>query len=210
MVDVSSKYLFMQSLLQAQLNAKRMKELNGSSIDQTESLFDDLFNQALLKELESPEQGIQDIQELSNLSAGFFNTSIPPVFQDESSTSGDFQDIIQEMAGKYGVPVKLVQSVIRAESNFNANAVSKAGAIGLMQLMPRTAQSLGVQDPFNPRENIEGGVKYLRQMLDKYQDIPTALAAYNAGPGNVERYNGIPPFKETQNYVQKVLGYMNA
>ncbi|WP_132767063.1 lytic transglycosylase domain-containing protein [Tepidibacillus fermentans] len=200
----------MQSLLQAQLNAKRMKELNGSSIDQTESLFDDLFNQALLKELESPEQGIQDIQELSNLSAGFFNTSIPPVFQDESSTSGDFQDIIQEMAGKYGVPVKLVQSVIRAESNFNANAVSKAGAIGLMQLMPRTAQSLGVQDPFNPRENIEGGVKYLRQMLDKYQDIPTALAAYNAGPGNVERYNGIPPFKETQNYVQKVLGYMNA
>ena len=100
---------------------------------------------------------------------------------------------------------------MKKESNFNPSVVSSAGASGLMQLMPSTASYLGVNDRFNPEQNIMGGTKYLRQMLDQFDNnIETALAAYNAGPGNVKKYGGIPPFKETQNYVTKVLNYFNA
>ncbi|MGV2940838.1 lytic transglycosylase domain-containing protein [Mesobacillus sp. LC4] len=117
----------------------------------------------------------------------------------------DFDGIIDQAASMFNIPAKLIKSVIQKESNFNPNAISHAGASGLMQLMPATARGLGVKNVFDPSENIIAGSKYLRQMLDRYDDnLELALAAYNAGPGNVDKYGGIPPFKETQNYVRNV------
>lgn len=116
--------------------------------------------------------------------------------------------IFEEAANRYGISSKLLRAVAKAESGFNPNAVSKAGAIGVMQLMPSTAKSLGVTDPYDARQNIMGGAKYLKENLDKFQDVELALAAYNAGPGAVKKYGGIPPYKETQEYVKKVMNYM--
>ena len=114
---------------------------------------------------------------------------------------------IDAAAGKYNVDPALLRGLIRQESNFNANATSPAGARGLTQLMPGTAAALGV-DPSVPAQAIEGGAKYLRQQLDRFGNDPAkALAAYNAGPGAVQRYGGVPPYAETQNYVRKVMGY---
>lgn len=125
--------------------------------------------------------------------------------------SEELSEIFEEAASTYGVSVKLLKAIARAESNFNPNAVSSAGAIGIMQLMPATAASLGVSNSYDPRENIMGGAKLISQLLSKYNgDTSLALAAYNAGSGNVDKYGGIPPFTETQNYVKKVLSYMNA
>jgi hypothetical protein len=117
-----------------------------------------------------------------------------------------FTEEIRETAMRYGVNPALVEAVIRIESAFNPWAVSRKGAQGLMQLMPSTASALGVRDAFNPRQNIEGGVRHLRYLLDRYPgNVPLALAAYNAGEGAVDSYGGIPPYTETQQYVQKIL-----
>lgn len=116
--------------------------------------------------------------------------------------------IFEEAASKYGVDANLLKAIGKAESAFDPSAVSQAGAVGVMQLMPATARSLGVTDPYNARENIMGGASYIAGLLKKYGgDVKLALAAYNAGSGNVDKYGGIPPFKETQAYVRKVMEY---
>lgn len=118
------------------------------------------------------------------------------------------QASIRAAAARYNLPANIIHSVIRAESNFEPQAVSRAGAQGLMQLMPATAEELGVDDPFDIEQNIDGGARYLRRMLDQFGgDVRQALAAYNAGPGTVMRYNGNVPYAETRNYVQKVLHF---
>jgi len=126
-----------------------------------------------------------------------------------STGENDFSDFIKLAAETYNLPENLISSVIKQESNFNSTAMSGAGAMGLMQLMPGTAKLLGVKDGFDPEQNIMGGAKYLRQMLDQFGNVEMALAAYNAGPGNVRKYGGVPPFKETEEYVSKVLNYYN-
>lgn len=121
-----------------------------------------------------------------------------------------FDDTIDSAAAKHGVDSSLLKAVIQAESGFNPNAVSSAGAQGLMQLMPRTAAGLGVSDPFDPEQNIDAGARYLKGQIDRFGSVEKALAAYNAGPAAVVKYGGVPPFRETQNYVNKVLSYRDA
>lgn len=122
----------------------------------------------------------------------------------------DLNAIFERAAEKYNVSVNLLKAIGKAESDFRPDAVSKSGAQGIMQLMPKTAEYLGVKDSFDPEQNIMGGAKYISELLKKYDgDTKLALAAYNAGMGNVSKYGGVPPFKETQNYVVKVAKFMN-
>ena len=121
-----------------------------------------------------------------------------------------YDPIIRAASKRYNIDPNLIKAVIFAESSAKAHAVSGKGARGLMQLMPRTARSLGVSDLSHPGQNIDAGTRYLKQMMDKYDgNIKLALAAYNAGPGTVSRYQGIPPYRETRQYIQKVMTYYN-
>jgi soluble lytic murein transglycosylase-like protein len=119
---------------------------------------------------------------------------------------GIYLPIATEMARKHRIPQTLFLRLVRQESNWNPLAISHKGAIGLAQLMPGTAEYLRV-DPYDPRENLEGGARYLRKQYDRFGSWQLALAAYNAGPGAVQKHGGVPPFRETQNYVRKILGF---
>ncbi len=122
-----------------------------------------------------------------------------------SKDGGSFREIVEDASRRYGLDPALVHAVVQAESGYDPYATSPAGAQGLMQLMPATARALGVRDPYDPVQNVEGGVRYLRGLLDRFGDVRLALAAYNAGPHAVQRYGGVPPYVETRAYVERVL-----
>jgi len=130
--------------------------------------------------------------------------------QSSNSITSAYSRLINKKSDQYRIESSLLKAVIKVESNWNSKAVSHAGAMGLMQLMPTTADDLNVTNPFNPEENIDGGARYLRYLLDKFDgNLSHALAAYNAGPTRVKRHRGIPPIKETQQYVKRVLSLYN-
>ena len=130
------------------------------------------------------------------------------ILSEKSSISAFMDSIFQKASAQYDVPANLLKAVAKAESSFNPKAVSGSGAAGVMQLMPKTAEYLGVKDIFDAEQNIMGGAKYLSELIKKYDgNTALALAAYNAGSGNVAKYGGIPPFNETKNYISKVMSY---
>jgi soluble lytic murein transglycosylase-like protein len=160
------------------------------------------------------ESRIREIESKINVFAGeeksYGNTAFSEVLKssisnNEKISSTEVDGIIDRVSQKIGIDKELVKLVAKTESGKDQRAVSNRGAIGVMQLMPDTAKGLGV-NPYNTEENIEGGAKYLKEMLSQFNgDVSKALAAYNAGPGAVKKYGGIPPYKETQNYVNKIM-----
>ncbi|MDO5520796.1 MAG: lytic transglycosylase domain-containing protein, partial [bacterium] len=153
-------------------------------------------------------KSITNTESVSSTSKAQVKNNSRKSFQSFLGESESLDAIFQKAADKYGVDVKLLKAIGKAESDFNPNSTSHCGAMGIMQLMPETAKGLGVKNAYDPEQCIMGGAKLISGLLKKYDgDVKLALAGYNAGTGNVRKYGGVPPFKETQNYIKKVLKY---
>jgi len=158
--------------------------------------------------IQNNQKCMMDLQSSNPLKNTTATNNFSDILSEKLSTTTSMDSIFQKASETYHVPVNLLKSVAKAESNFNPKAVSHCGATGVMQLMPKTAASLGVKDSFDAEQNIMGGAKYLGGLIDRYDgNTKLALAAYNAGSGNVAKYGGVPPFKETKNYIEKVMAY---
>jgi soluble lytic murein transglycosylase len=134
------------------------------------------------------------------------------IYSSQIYSPKSFEDYIRQASDRYGISYPLLKAIIKAESDFNPRAVSKKGAMGLMQIMPENIKAMNISNPFDPLENILGGARYFREMLDRFKGhLPLSLAAYNAGPTAVERYNNqIPPYKETEDYIERVLKFYSS
>ena len=191
---------------------------NGGSVDM--SLVQRFFEQNGINIELCSNTAVNNTATYSGSSAGVssdtntYNTAASASVKLEASglsCSAQLDAIFDEAAAKYGVDAKFLKAIAKCESDFSTESTSRSGAMGIMQLMPQTAASLGVTNAYDPYQNIMGGARYISEKLAQYNgDKSLALAAYNAGSGNVAKYGGIPPFKETQNYVAKVMAYYNS
>ncbi|CAM4324292.1 lytic transglycosylase domain-containing protein [Bacillus manliponensis] len=195
---------FQAEQLQAEKSSTKVEEQFAAI--QTEEIQD---VQSLQVSQQEFDRRFQDVTNGSDVSQDYDKWGLTEKYTIQpirSSNEGKYTDIIERMSAEHGVPKALIQKMIEVESNFNPNVVSHAGAMGLMQLMPVNVKEQGVKDPFSPADNIEGGVKEITGYLKKYNgDLVLSLAAYNAGQGNVRKYGGVPPFRETENYIKKIL-----
>lgn len=184
---------------------------DGSSFVDIPTAQIDHFEEAADQDLSDPPA--HRISSGNSISGGIQQGVQPPSASPAAfpiSSAKDLNEVVNEASGRYQLDPDLVNSVIKAESGFHVRAVSPKGAQGLMQLMPGTASQLGVPNVFDPRANVEGGTKYLRELMERYNfDIPKALAAYNAGPQRVEQFRGIPPYYETRAYVARIVKDFN-
>jgi len=199
----------------ATLNVNSTQKIYNTSSQQKETVnqketktFQEILSEVMQSQREEdssiniiskPDESLRDI-----ILEGFQNKASG----DNNKVSQKFDKIIEEASQKYNIPKELIKAVIKAESNFNPFAISPKNAIGLMQLLPSTAKEMGVEDIFDPYQNIMGGTKYLRMLLDKYNNnLFLALASYNAGPNRVDSSGGIPKIEETENYIERVIRY---
>ncbi len=157
-------------------------------------------------ELRTPRSVIEEILPDEVLHADAASTFTLPGYEAPKPVSQSVPDMVDRLAAQFGVPVNLARALVTVESNYQTDAVSPKGAMGLMQLMPATAKQYAVADPFDPEQNLTAGMQHLKSLLDRYNNqTSSALAAYNAGEGAVARYGGIPPYRETQDYVRRIL-----
>ena len=182
---------------------------NGTGLGVAEQIYKKLTGENFSTEVLNPK--LEPIIKQPKIEVKTDTLEIPVVKPSNQSINrlSKYEDIIQQASETYGVDMNIIKSVILAESSAKENAVSTANAKGLMQIIDSTAKYLGINNVWDPKENIMGGAKYLSELLRKYNgNLKFALAGYNAGPGNVDKYNGIPPFTETQTYVKRVIGYV--
>lgn len=169
--------------------------------------FEPLLNQKI-KTVQDKSSTLKDLSKTGELTKTLSDNKFSNHIKQDKPIMSQIEAAIEEASYKHKVPAALIKAMIRQESNFNPKSISSVGAIGLMQLMPNTAEGLGVSDPFDIRQNIDGGTKYLKGLLARFNsDYSLAIAAYNAGPNAVKKYGGVPPYEETQNHVRKVLKY---